>query len=482
MSKKKKKNKTKKSGRKRTSIQQHKHVKGELSPPLAQLMQHKKMFTSSFRNNRLPELLWISLIMVAFGRRLAFDKFKALFMFILKHKSPELFCDVTFTGISKLEKEYRQELINKIVDSPEISKALSPLLLFSSLPAREEWVTAIGNKTPDVDLIMQAVGQSLDHQSQLSTDCRFVRVMVYVCAGQLHMPEEMFEKFNSYPYKNLPSTQSSIRALEQTFPIFDSIWSKEFWEDTWRNTDCLMLIKEQSFSNIDNSTTITDIRKLTDAIQTHWADTHSTTNVDAKHDAVFGMVFYAFRILEEMIGVGIGTSILGRLGIRTILEVRVNLKYLITQDKEELWQKWRTYGAGQAKLNSLKFDNTTASPEYIDRDVLDEICNEDIWEEFLDINLKSWSGTDLRKMSEKSDIKDSYDKYYSWASGYSHGMWGAIREACFETCGNPLHRLHRYPKRNSLQDTVNDAVLLVDEIIQHVDDVYPDFKERLLQK
>ena len=69
-----------------------------------------------------------------------------------------------------------------------------------------------------------------------------------------------------------------------------------------------------------------------------------------------------------------------------------------------------------------------------------------------------------------------------WTSGYSYGMWGPIRESCYQTCGNPLHRLHRYPERQILQDTVDDAAILVDEIIQHLDETYPTFEWRLLKK
>ena len=220
--------------------------------------------------------------------------------------------------------------------------------------------------------------------------------------------------------------------------------------------------------------------KLRDRLQEHWHRTHHTTAIDPKHDAVFGMAFYSLRILDEMMGIGIGTSILGRLGLRTILEIRINLKYLLDQDNEELWKKWREFGAGQAKLNVLKFDELIDPPKFIDIKTLEQIANEDIWEEFLTVNLASWSGLDLRKLSERTGLKNDYDKHYSWTSGYAHGMWGAVRESCYQTCGNPLHRLHRYPERRPLQDTVDDAAMLVDEIIQHVDEAYPKFEWRLL--
>ena len=149
---------------------------------------------------------------------------------------------------------------------------------------------------------------------------------------------------------------------------------------------------------------------------------------------------------------------------------------------QELWEKWRMYGAGQAKLNALKFDDNIDPPKNIDIESIERIAGEDLWEELLTINIGNWSGLDLRRLSEKADLKDIYDSHYSWSSGYTHGTWGPIREACYQTCGNPLHRLHRYPERRALTETVEDAAQLVDCILEDVDVAYPPFTERIVQK
>jgi Family of unknown function (DUF5677) len=172
------------------------------------------------------------------------------------------------------------------------------------------------------------------------------------------------------------------------------------------------------------------------------------------------------RVLEELLSVGVGTSVLGRIGLRTILEVHISLHFLLEKDDQALWKKWRTFGAGQAKLNALRFDDVLEPPKYIDVDNIERIAGEDIWEEFLTINIGSWSGLDLRRLSEQSGLKDTCDKYYSWTSGYVHGTWGPVRESCFSTCGNPLHRLHRYPESQPLPDVVDDAAILVDGILE----------------
>ena len=167
--------------------------------------------------------------------------------------------------------------------------------------------------------------------------------------------------------------------------------------------------------------------------------------------------------------------------MRTVVEVRINLKYLIDKNQPKLWEKWRDYGAGQAKLSILKYEDMVEPPEYIDLSTISGIAFEDKGPEFVNINLAGWSGVDVRKMSERVAVKEVYDRHYPITSGFVHGTWGAIREAVWETCANPLHRLHRRPNRNSLYETVESAAELVDEILQHLEDIYPPFPWRLME-
>lgn len=88
-------------------------------------------------------------------------------------------------------------------------------------------------------------------------------------------------------------------------------------------------------------------------------------------------------------GIGNGTGILGRLGLRTILEIRINLRYMLEKDGSDIWANWREYGAGQAKLNALKFGESVEAPEFIDLETIENIASEDVWEEFVNVNLAS---------------------------------------------------------------------------------------------
>lgn len=428
-------------------------------------------------------MLWAALIVAAVERDYALGQFRRIINFIAKHEKKGEMHDLMHSGIAKLEPDLRRELIQFIVEPPEAAAALAALRLFENLPGREDWNAALPDIEPNVGLLMDAVGSTLWHQSQEATDCRWLRVMAQVMAGRFHLPSDFGDEWFKYPNEgDQRSVRPSIRAAEMMHnPLEqpDLTWPRAFWEEAWAHTPCLALVNRPVPSQIDETITRESVSSAMEALEAHWNATHSTTAIDAKHDAMFGMAFYSLRILEEMLGIGIGNSVLGRLGLRTIFEIRVNLKYLLTKDTPELWKKWREYGAGQAKLNALKFDDALDPPKHIDIESIEAIAGEDVWEEFLTVNLAGWSGLDLRKLSEQSGLKETYDRHYSWTSGYSHGMWGPIRESCYRTCGNPLHRLHRYPERRALPDTVDDASLLVDEILEEVHVAYPGFETRL---
>ena len=71
-------------------------------------------------------------------------------------------------------------------------------------------------------------------------------------------------------------------------------------------------------------------------------------------------------------------------------------------------------GFGPAKLALLKISEAARAPHSVSTEDLERIANEDVWDEFVDINLGNWAGSDLRKMAEESRTKEAYDSHYGW--------------------------------------------------------------------
>ncbi|HAT6346504.1 TPA: hypothetical protein JAJ28_004315 [Aeromonas hydrophila] len=482
ISKNKRKNSSK-SGKNRTRLLEHKKVGKQLQPGFAQLSD--KITFSSWSDERLPEMLWAAIIRTIIDQDYAISEFRRVISFVTNHKHKEKLHDLTLSGIAKLEESIKDEFIEFLLQNKETANALTVLRLFETLPARNSWLKFLPNTEPDLELLMRSVGMCLPHQSQEATDCRWLKVMVRVASGKFHVPDMMLKDWIGYPYAgDQRSIRPSIRACEMAQnPLVehDLNWATDFWQDAWQNSPCLEIVLHNTQPLDDSICTKDELCIIRDKLEAHWSETHSTTAIDAKHDGIFGIAFYVLTILDELVQGENRNGILGRLALRTILECHINLRYLISEDNYELWKKWRTYGAGQAKLNALRFDELIEPPKFINTETIEAIASEDLWEEFINIELGSWSNLDLRKLSEKAKVKDKYDQFYSWTSGYSHGTWGPIREVCFETCGNPLHRLHRYPKKKVLPDTLYDACNLVNEVLNDLNAIYPGFTLRLLE-
>lgn len=471
-----------KGGTIRTPLSGHKRVGKELLPPFAMLPGNVTL--TSWMNDRLPEMLWAALITAAFEREEALKVLRRIINFIAKHASAKHMHDLTLTGISKLEEPVRDELIAFMVWGSGSGNALTPLLLFSDLPGKETWNEHLPQGEPDVDLLAKAVGLCLWHQSQEATDCRWVKIMAQVVSGKMQIGKDMLDRFCGYPnVGDQRSVRPSIRAAEacpNPFADSDAVWPNSFWEQSWRATPCTGYDIDKTDDQLGPPVKEEYVANLYNALLDHWETSHSTTAIDAKHDAVFGSAFYAARIFKEIALTNICSGVLGRHAIRTLLEVRICLRFLISKSSDDMWKRWREYGAGQAKLNALRFDES-APPQYVSVESIRNIANEDMWEEFLKINIGAWHALDLRKVSEQVSLKDEYDAYYSWSSGYVHGSWGAIREACYNTCGNPLHRLHRFLDERPLQSTLSDSVVLVNKILADLDACYPKFEYRVSQ-
>lgn len=223
------------------------------------------------------------------------------------------------------------------------------------------------------------------------------------------------------------------------------------------------------------------VENVKNSLLDHWYKSITTTAINPKFDTIFGTAFFCVGIIAELLRIGVGNTIISRGGLRTIVESYITLAYLVAEDDPELWKSHRVFGAGQAKLAFLKLTESGKEPSYVDFEVLSEIANEDMWEEFLPIELGHWEKSNLRTLSIKAGVKDVYDNYYIWTSNFSHGHWASIRDSVFDICGNPLHRLDRIPRKvvKALPDVLPDATVLVDNILEIVSKCYPEFSARL---
>jgi hypothetical protein len=469
-----------------SGIPAHKKQKNVLVPPM---MAIPGISLQSWVNDRMPEMLWSALLISHLGRERALAKFREIAGLVPNLPEEKRAVQPTLSGLASLQLEMRQQFLSAICSDTDSKNAVRPLLLFEDLPARQDWANAIGEATTAEDWapLETAVLQVLNHQSQEATDCRWLKVLFQILSGMMHLQtEEQVREILEYPNFGMPQkVRPTVRCMEGAIgPLSGqtSVWPQFFWDQCLRDTPCDARHTMETEWVPSITTTPTRVREVREALARHEKSSLKTTDVDARHDATFGFGAYALAILEELLSIGNSTSILGRIGLRTLLESYVTISHLKACDDPNLWMAYRQYGSGQAKLAFLKLGSPTGNvPMSVDVEVLNELANEDRWLEFVPIDLGHWAAKDLRKLSAETGLKPDYDRLYPWTSAFTHGNWAAVRNSCFDLCTNPLHRLHRSLRSDTadLGDVVEDASALVDKILGVVDSIYPGFAQRV---
>jgi Family of unknown function (DUF5677) len=469
-------------------LHEHKRLGKSLVPPLLTV---PGVTPQSWTNDRLPEMLWACLVISVLPRSHALNAFREIASIGLKYRDRQGTGEwsLSQSQLPSQPPEILNQIIAVITRHPLGYAALRPVLFFDGLPGRDQWMSALRVEVQEGDwhTLGDAVLKALNHQSQEATDVRWVSVLFKVALGQLFLPVGMKdhgEEILHYPHRgDMRSVRPSIRAMEMALTMGnkpENVWSTTFWKECLDKTTCAPAgLPRQTGPAYNPIASIKQIWQLNEALLKHWLTTLDTTAIDAKHDAAFGFGFYSLAVLQEMMVGRNGSGITGRLLLRTLVECRISLAYL---RQTNLWDKFRAFGAGQAKLALLKLDEMAQNkPNFVSAQVLESLSNEDFFQEFLQIDLGHWCGLDLRKMAEASGTKADYDAFYSWASTFVHGHWPALRDSCMTHCLNPLHRLHRVPLpgHRLLENSVPDGVRLVNLVLDDVAALYPTFIPRV---
>ncbi|SNR84691.1 hypothetical protein SAMN05880556_10195 [Azospirillum sp. RU38E] len=433
----------------------------------------------------MPDVLWAVLLTSALPR----DEYLSYFRLVVDaaYKS-DLKMGILHSDGAKLTERQFDSLFAPLFADAGVLNALTPLLLFENLPDRQHWMRHLTllDYEQALQSLAQAVARTLDHQSEASTDCRWLKLVFMMAAGMMQMPTELARPIIGFPrIGDMRSVRPSIRAAEIALSSMpdkeQNQWPAAFWKECWDKTDCVPAPQREPESGQAEGVA-RQLIELYALVGDHFFSVCETTDINPRLDAVFGMVLYGINLAMTLNHGTAHRRVEGRLAIRTLTEIVITLSFLLKRDNPNLWQKFRSHGSGQAKLTFLKMiDFESELPDYIDLDEIEMFANEDIWQEFTSIELGNWAGMDLRKMSEEAGLIDVYDKYYGWPSGYVHGQWGALRDTVFDLCLNPLHRYHRIPSlpKRLMGSVAIDALHLVNMLLDSLNMAYPSFKSRV---
>jgi hypothetical protein len=468
-----------------SSLKQHvMEKKGILASPLNHSLR-ETLSLNSWSRDRLPEYLWLGLILENHERKEGLN--------LLGHMLKDIAENIEglsyprLSSILKLE-EAKQNELYKIVLRYAKKATLSPLTLILNSDKHPLFYRTFGIVQMPIEYRLQKLRNSIrtyypTHANE-ATDLRFLAMLLLLFTKRLHFSEQTrnaAEAFSRYPLTNhddeiMKLYRPTIRSMEgidfeqQSYPF-----SQFFWDEIGKIDDCSLFYIKYEEGNLEMEHLLEDSRNAIDYL----ISSNKILLLDNdKFTVLTGSVCYALKIFEEMCSNNLGNAVLGRHGIRTILEISIMIKYLLRMEvsKPNIWKEYKLYGISKYKLILLKSrENENKEDSHFIEPMADAIVNEIMYEEFIDIDLKYFDQTGIREKSIEANEKNAYDILYDYDSSFVHGLWGSVRESSMLLCDNANHKYHSVPdvfNSQKLPSVLKDAEKAILKIMTTIDAVY----------
>lgn len=464
------------SNERHSKLSDHVMIKGRLKTPFNHSLGGLLKLTS-WHINRMPEYVWLGLILQAYGRE---ETFKRVFPILQTITSID--DDISFPMLSRilsLSEEKQIRIYEEICKNIE-ANILCPLTLIIDYVSNPLFYRYFLDPTMQVgeklDRIRVVARKIIPHQSNDATDIRFLALSIMLLKGRIRFNVELqdsIEAFHNYAQTKheddrMRMYRPLIRTLEGAVEAdYNSTFSKTFWSELGDMDLCNLYFIP--FEEVPMDKNFYD--KTKEVIDILISSNKHVLLEDDRFITILGLVCYSIKIYGEVLEKNLGNSILGRHANRTIIEVYLILKSLILKENEEdtIWGKYQAYGLSKYKLQLLKSREYRYADSHFVEPVIEAIINEPGNEDFLDVDLRYFDDTNIREKSESVGEKLLYGISYDYDTSYVHGFWGAIRESSMLMCDNPLHKFHYVPDISNGQNLPDVSIEITKNLKKIID-------------
>lgn len=441
---------------------------------------------NSWFQNRLPEYLWIALIINKCGREKGLDR--CLYLVDELSKINNGLVVPSFSQITKMSTEDQEKFFKRVLKATDKS-TLAPLTaLFTQCeyPIFVDSFFVEGLSFEDrFAILMSVMKEASDHQSNFSTDIRYIVLCYQIFSGKLKMLKETIDEMRLYPNishedERMRYIRPSIRASEVGMPldifgVDNSAYLKKFWEVVSKMSDCKLYCVQFAIEaeNKDNY-----VQKLK-AIMVYFRDLLATNPLDQKLTVILGIVTYSYKRVLELVEHNLYNTISGRSIVRILIEDYLMLKFLLKEEANhtDIWTEYQYYGIGQYKIILGRHREAKDVPDncHFDKNYIELLVNEFKDENFLDMDTRYFGSQAPRYKAEYVGEKDLYGLYYDYDSAFEHGLWGAIRESSMLKCDSPMHQYHCVPdveNSQQLKSVWSDCRMVMGKTLDLLNSIY----------
>ena len=468
-----------------SKLSDHTFKKGEFITPMNSLpMMQEFEDEKSWTYGRMPEYLWIGLILKYFGREEGLRKIYRIISEL--HKlAPEL-CTARLSQILRLHKDVQKKFYEYIVRIGA-KESLSPLTIYLTTSQTPIFVKHFYCPEQSIEdrceIIIQTMHDIMDHQSYESTDIRFVALYFNLLSGKLNLLKEQVELLKVYPTSKhtdeiMHLVRPTVRSLEMmilTFQKIDSLYLKKFWRCISEMTDCSIFAIEFP----EEERNITEYMEKLHEVFVYLSELFMATNpLDEKMNVLLGIATYSYKRLKEIYDHHLFNSISGRCCVRVLIEDYIMMKYLVKNEisHDNIWRDYQFYGIGLYKLILARYRESNILEElHFDEKYIEALVNEYKYEEFINMDTKYFDKQNIRLKAESVGEKNLFGLYYDYDSSFEHGLWGAIRESSLLKCSNPAHKYHCVPDIEDkivLKSVLPDCIMVMNKTLSFLNELY----------
>ncbi len=439
-----------------SKLSDHKIKKGKVIAPWNHLMGDT-LSLNSWAKDRLPEYIWIALIHCHYGRSESIS---------ILHRILKKFMDngieigrPKLSSILSLDNERKSNALQIIYD--EVDKyVLSPLTLILRRKKYPEFndffyvnEMMVEDKIKRINYVME---NYTDHQSYEATDLRYMVIMNLAINGSIVIDSNVKiapDALRYYPVHNHDEEiMQMYRSAIRSFEVVDFEGTNIEFVNSFKKELAMVVGCNPVYIDLDNGHSINEdlIQDISKALELNVSLNKENLITDSKYEVMIGSIYYSLKIFKEILEFGNGSSVLGRHGIRTIIEVYIMMKYMVKQEKDNsnIWTEYKLYGIGKYKMILLKSRESDNEIEHFVEPIANAIVNEIQSEEYTDVDLTYFDKKGIREKCIFVNEKVLYDLYYDYDTNYTHGLWGAVRESAMLVCDNPSHYYHSVPDTN----------------------------------
>lgn len=383
------------------------------------------------------------------------------------------------------QSRFYQEML-KII-SKDVLAPLTLIFTYSRNPLfSQNFASSEISMDDRLDKIMDILRKTSDHQSELSTDIRYIVLCYLSLSNKLHLAnQEQVDLLTQYPRMKhdnpmMKRARPFIRASEGAVSGFNSSANNEhasfFWERISKMTDCKLFKIQFEEEKRDTDQYI----RYLQANYSYLSEVFTKTSpLDNKMLVLLGIATYSFKRIKEVSDYKLSNTIVGRSSVRVLIENYIMIKYLLKNEssREDIWKEFQEYGIGQFKLivERSREQTPVRKNSHVDYKYLEILVRDFKDEIFLDMDTRYFDNKNIREKAKTVDENQLYGLYYDYDSAFEHGLWGAIRESSLLNCNNPLHHYHCIPDINDEQNLKSvwpDCVMVMNKTINVLDEIY----------